>query len=725
MNENFGRNRGRTGVEKVRSLLNPSNVVIVGATDRPGNWPQRIWRNLHRYHFPNPIYPFNPSRDNVWDTRCYRSFAELPEPPDHLMVLVPPAHVPSLLREAAAAGARSATVITAGFDESPEPERQSIGRELAAVIEETGLALSGPNCLGNFNASAQFFSMPDDRLQKFVPGPVAIVAQSGGIVLAIKRTLEERGLDTSALVTSGNETGLTTGDYIAYFAQAPEVRVIACYLEAIRNPAGFLAALRTARAAGKPVVIVKLGRSEEGRAAAAAHTGALAGSIDAFDAVAGAAGALRVKTTDDMVEVIEFLVHAQPRGRRIAGITYSGGMRGLIVDASVTNGLRFPPLGSASHEQLKAALLPGSVIANPLDGGNGSVGSVETFLKCVEILLNDPDFDLLLMQEELPRAEGTARQEQVLRRVDALAAKARKPVVFISVASYGVTDYGRKLRAELPHLVILQEPDRALRTIETATSYLARLAQPQPDGHETEAEGRRLVEQYLSQQGPATLDELQSKRLLSIYGIEGPRELLATSEESAIAGASKIGYPVVLKIASADLPHKSDIGGVILGLASAEAVRAAYRKIMSAAALLPGSPNVDGVLVAEMVSDGLELVLGMKQDHDMGPVLVFGAGGVDVERLKDVALAAVPFGAVSAEALIERTRVSALIPAYRGRPGKDREALVRALVGLSNLVADIGEHIEAIDINPFVLREKGGVALDALIVLQRQNSTRA
>ena len=719
MNENFERNRKRTNVEKVRSLLNPRNVVIVGATDKPGNWPQRIWRNLHRYHFPGPIYPFNPSRDSVWDTRCFRSFAELPEPPDHVLVLVPPAHVPNLLRDAAAAGAASATVITAGFGELPDPAHQAMARELEAVIEETGLALSGPNCLGNFNAAAQFFSMPDDRLQKFAPGPVAIVAQSGGIVLAIKRTLEERGLDTTALVTSGNETGLTTGDYIAYFAECPDVRVIACYLEAIHDPQRFLAALRVARAAGKPVVIVKLGRSEEGRAAAAAHTGALAGSTDAFDAVAGAAGALRVKTTDDMVEVIEFLVHAKPRSRRLAAITYSGGMRGLIVDAAATNGLAFAPLSASSHEALQRLMAPGAVVDNPLDGGFGASGGLDAFLKCVEFYLNDPDFDLLLMQEELPRAAGTARQEKVLRAVEKIAADAGKPVVFIGIASYGVNDYGRDLRAELPHLTFLQEPDRALRTIDAATQYLARVASPPPLSHRQKPEGLRLVEQYLGERGPATLDEIQSKRLLSIYGIEGPREQLVTDEDGAVTAAARIGYPIVLKVASADLPHKSDVGGVILGLTSAEAVRSAFRNILSSVKALPQRPKIDGVLVAEMVSGGLELVLGMTQDPDMGPVLVFGAGGIDIERIKDAALAATPLDEPSAEALIGRTRIGALIPAYRGRPGKDRKALVRALVGLSNLVADVGDHIESIDVNPFVLREDGGVALDALVVLRR------
>src|SRR5436190_4197186 len=212
MSKERGESSAQSAIDKVGALLNPRNVVIVGATDKPGNWPQRVWRNLKRFGYPKPIYPFNPSRDSVWDTRCYRSFTELPEPPDHLVVLAPAKAVAKTLREAAAAGARSATIMTSGFEEAPDAEGQRLGSELRAVIAETGLGISGPNCLGNFNAAASFFSLPDDRAQTLSRGPVAVVGQSGGIAMAIKRTLEDRGVFTEALVTSGNETGLTTAD---------------------------------------------------------------------------------------------------------------------------------------------------------------------------------------------------------------------------------------------------------------------------------------------------------------------------------------------------------------------------------------------------------------------------------------------------------------------------------------------------------------------------------
>ena len=710
----------RTKLEKVESLLNPKNVVIAGATDKAGNWTPRVWRNLNRYKYPRPIYPLNPTRDSIWDVKCYRGFGDMPERPDHVIVMVPAPYVPALVREAAAAGARSATVITSGFSESPTPEGQRYGAELLQVVEETDIALSGPNCLGNFNASASFFSMPDDRMQEFVEGPVAIVAQSGGIVLSIKRTLEERGIATSALVTSGNETGLTAADYIAYYATLPHIRVIVAYLEAIHEPADFLDALRRARDAGKPVVIFKLGASEEGRAAAAAHTGALAGSMEAFEAVAGAAGALRVKSIDDMVETVEFLIHAPPlTDCRLAGITYSGGMRGMIVDAGSGYGLNFQPMSAETRTTAESFFQKGAVIDNPLDGGFGASGGLDAFMRCVELYLNAPEFDMLLMQEELPREAGTVRQEKVLRLVNDLAGKAGKPVVFISIASYGLNDYARQVRAELPNLVILQEPDKALRAIRNVADYWRRASAPAIAAPPQNPEGRRILDELLAKPGPASLDEVSSKRLLAAYGIPVPREELATSEDGAAAAAERIGLPVVAKIVSADIPHKSDMGGVIVNLKTAEDVRAAYRKIMAAAAALSGSPKIDGVLIAEMATGGLELVLGASRDREMGPVILFGSGGVDIELTRDFALAPPPLDERSATELIARTRAGVLVKGYRGKPALDHAALVRALTGLAHLMGDAGDCIESIDVNPFLLRPKGGVALDGLVVVKR------
>src|SRR5438477_12940912 len=279
--------------QKVAALVAPRNAVLVGASDRPGSWAARVWRNLTRYEFPGPIYLVNPRRTELWDRPCYPDFKSLPEPPDHLIVLVPAPNVPELLRSGAAAGARSATVFSSGFGEAGDAESAQHGRQLAAVIAETGLGVSGPNCMGNVCSKSRLVTLTEERPLAVRPGPAALVGQSGGMMIFINSALEERGIFAEYLITSGNEAGLSVPDYIAYFADQPELKVIIVYVEAISDVAKFRAACALARAAGKALVAVKLGQSEGGRSAAMAHTGSLAGSVEAFDALAGELGVIR------------------------------------------------------------------------------------------------------------------------------------------------------------------------------------------------------------------------------------------------------------------------------------------------------------------------------------------------------------------------------------------------------------------------------------------------
>ncbi len=701
---------------KVDALLNPRNVVIVGASDKPGNWAQRVWRNLRRYDFDGPVYPFNPGRESVWDTRCYRNFAELPEQPDHLVVLIPAHAVPDALADAAKAGARSATVMTSGFDEAEN------GAELSArlrhVIAESGLAVSGPNCLGNLHAPASLMTMPDDRPQKLARGPVAIIGQSGGIAMAIKRTLEERGVDTGTAITSGNETGLTTADYIAYFASFPDVKVIVSYLESVHDADAFLSACRAARAAGKPVVVVKLGLSDSGREAALAHTGRLAGSMEAFDAVAGAAGVMRVRNLDAVVEAVEYCVHAPlPRGPGLGAITFSGGLRGMLLDAAAAHGLNFARLSDTTIARLQSLVTIGTIVGNPLDAGFAALSSQDAYLRCIETLLADTGVDFLLLQEELPRGPGTERKESNLRAVNEIAARAGKPIAFVTMISHGLTDYSRALRAGLPNVAFLQEIDKSMSAARAVIDYAAVARKPDVAvsspvyGGGPAKTGRGRVSNAA---GP--LSEVESKALLKAYGIGAPKEAVAQSEREAVEIAKRIGYPVVAKAVSRMLAHKSEAGAVRLNLASAKDVRAAYADFVKIGKRT--GAVLDGVLIAQQVSDGLELVLGMHRDPEMGPVILFGAGGVELELHRDVALAAPPLDDEAALALIARTRVANLIHGYRGKPPFDVKALVKALLGMSRLTIEAGARLQSIDVNPFLLRRRGGLALDALVVLR-------
>lgn len=719
-----GRFDPEDSVRKVAALLAPKNVVIVGASDKPGNWTPRVHRNLKRYGFAGGVYPLNPGRDEVWGETCYRDFASLPEKPDHLLVLVPAKLVPGVLRDAAKAGARSATVMTSGFEESGDAEGREMGEALRRAIAETGLAVSGPNCFGNMVAARRFLTMPDDRPQQVEPGPVAIVGQSGGIATAIKRTLEERGIVTGTLVTSGNEAGLNMADYIHYFARDPETKAIVCYLESIRDREKFLSACRAARSHGKPVVVAKLGTSQAGRAAALAHTGALAGSAAAFDAVAGAAGAIRVTTLDDVVEVVEYVMHAPlPKGTGVGAITLSGGLRGLLLDAAERNGVRFAQLQPATQAKLEAFMGAGSAVGNPLDGGYTVLSSQENYLKAIEIMLSDPGIEVLLMQEELPREEGSARKESNLRAAEKVAAAAGKPICYVSMISYGLTDYARNMRAELPHLPFLQEADKAMRAVRAITHHVTLAQGSTPAGDPPAAAVdivKRLRAASAKAETPITLSEPDSKALIAAYGIAVSREQTAKDAEAAVKAAEKIGFPVVLKAVSADLPHKTEAGAVLVGLKDAAAVRDGYAKIVANVAKAKPGLVLDGIMVAEMVSDGIELALGIANDPEVGPVVMFGGGGTSLELYGDVAFSDPGLDAGRASALVGRTKAAKLLDGWRRQPAHDRAAVEAALVALGRLARDLGDVIEALDVNPFVARGagKGGVALDALVVLR-------
>jgi acyl-CoA synthetase (NDP forming) len=532
--------------------------------------------------------------------------------------------------------------------------------------------------------------------------------------MAIKRTLEERGVDTGSVITSGNETGLTTADYIGYFARQPGVRAIVSYLESVHDADAFLASCRAARAAGKAVVVVKLGASDAGREAALAHTGRLAGAMEAFDAVAGAAGIIRVRNLDAVVEAVEYLVHAPlPKGAGLGAITFSGGLRGMLLDAAAAHGLRFTPLAEATRRRIESLVAVGTIIGNPLDAGFAALTSQDAYLNCIEALLDDPGIDALLLQEELPRAPGTERKEANLRAVNTIAARAGKPIAFVTMISHGLTDYSRVLRAELPNVAFLQEIDKSLAAMRSVISH-AQVPRAKISPTAFSQKPKPQLAKILARAGGA-LNEVESKTLLKAYGISTPKESVARSEKEAAALATKIGFPVVAKAVSAALAHKTEAGAVLLDLNSAQDVRSAHKTIMAAGRR--ANVALDGVLIAEQISDGIELVLGIHRDPEMGPVILFGAGGVELELHPDVAFAALPLDETAALTLIARTRVAKIIDGYRGSKALDRKALVKALLGLSQLAMDAGARLQSIDVNPFLLKPRGGVALDALVVL--------
>jgi len=700
----------------IGALMAPRNVVLVGASDR--NWAPRIWDNLARFGFEGAVYPVNPSRDEIWGVRCYPGIADLPEAPDHLALFVPKEQTLEILEAAGKLGARSASIYAAGFGEGGDPDGRARALRLKEILRTYSIAATGPNCMGLAVGRSKFCTFPDEQLSPLAPGAVAALTQSGMLAQTFARGIVDAGLTLAYLVSCGNQTGLTFADYIDYLAEDPDLRVITCYIEAITDGPAFLAAADKARRNGKSIVAVKAGGSEEARKAALAHTGSLAGSTEVFDAFARDVGIVRVDTLEDMVEAAAYLARMpRPKGPRVAIMTNSGALKSLATDAAQTYGVPFAQLDPATEVRMRETLSD-ATLANPFDSKRTL--RLDEYMACVRALHDDANVDLLLMAEELPRAAGIERKVKNLSALDAfVGAEATKPVAAFAPVTLQETPYMQAMRAGMAHLPWLRDVGKSLRTV---ARILPSGLTPALTPHAPEPERAALVARWRARaaglSGPTALSEAESKELLAAFGIRGPAEVVVATPEEAVAAAAKIGYPVVLKGVSAAVPHKSDAGLVLLGLADAQAVREGAQLIASRCAAL-GAP-LEGILVAEQVSGAIEMVLGLHRDPEMGHVVMVGMGGVWLELFKDVAFAPPGLGLERARQTIALTRASQLLAGYRGAPPCDGEALAQAMVSLGRLACELGDVIEAVDVNPIAVHAQGRgvIALDALVVLR-------
>lgn len=703
----------------VDALLNPRNVVLVGASDRARHWSGRVWNNLKRFDFPHPVYPVNPNRDKIWGAKCYPTLDALPEAPDHVILFVPADVSLDLLETAAGLGARSATIYAAGFGEGDEARGRERERRLRQVIADTGIAISGPNCMGNVAGKARLVTLADDSLARVGPGPVAVVTQSGAMCLMINRTLADRGLHAGYLVTCGNQTGTNTADYIRYFAADPDVKVVLSYLELVVDRESYLDACRQAGDAGKPVVTVKAGASEAGRAAAMAHTGSLVGSIKAFDAVTAGTGVIRLDAMEDAIEAVEYFAHrAAPKGGRVFVMTNSGALKGMVSDAAARLGIALPAPEAATVDKLREILGDRPGLENPFD----SMGTLTTerYIGCLEAIAADANFDMLLIGEEFPQIEGIQRKIDNLNAIEHWAQAADKPVVLFTALVEGASDYARQFRKTLAHLPVLFETDKTLRVIKAITEFGMRptvaLIEPGPPIPLAALEDAPLEDAKTAQ----ALDEIASRDVLAAYGIPCVEASLTHDAAGAVAAADAMGYPVVAKAVSAALAHKTEAGAVMVGLMDAGAVSEAYDAIIKNVKAHAPDAELAGILIARHMSGGIELALGIHHDAEMGPVVMFGAGGVLVELIDDVAVGRPKMDETEARAMVARTRVGRLLAGYRGGAVHDLDAVIAAIMALGRLAHHHGERIESLDVNPFYVRPvgQGAVALDALVVLR-------
>ena len=402
-------------------LFNPRNVVLVGASDRPGHWSGRVWLNLERFGFPGRVFPVNPNRAEIWGAACYPDIASLPEPPDHLAIFVPKERLSQVLSDGIGRGMSGATIYAAGFGEGDDAAGRRLAAELKAQASAAGIAVVGPNCMGLACGNSRFSTVPDESLQELGPGAVAVITQSGALCTSINRAINDVGITLGYLISCGNQIVCTMADYIDYLADDPLLKVILCYVEGLPDARRFFAATARAHRQGKVTVVVKIGSSDAGRAAALAHTGSLAGNTKAFDTVARYAGVVRLDSLEDGVEAVEYLARTRlPRGERIAVMTNSGALRSLTTEASERTGAKLVAFSETTRTGL-AKLLDDPKVSNPVD--TKVTLPTEQYMNCVEAIAAAPEVDLLLVAEDLPREDGLERKVKNLQGLDGWVAQ--------------------------------------------------------------------------------------------------------------------------------------------------------------------------------------------------------------------------------------------------------------------------------------------------------------
>ena len=679
-------------------LLEPKSVAVVGVSPREGAAGATIFRIFRDAGYAGPLYPVNPRYEAIGDAVCYPSLAALPETVDLAILAVADERVEEALAAAIAAGVRAATIFgSAVLAEDAEP---ALAARLSAMAREARLPICGGNSMGywNYEAGIRVTSYPFPVRE---PGGIALLSQSGSVYGALANSNPRVGMNIA--ISVGSEFSVTIADYMDYVLERPSTRAIAMFVEAVRDPQAFIAALEKADARDIPVIAIKTGRTEAAARMAISHSGALVGDDQAFDAVSRRYGLLRVDTIDELVATT--LLMEQPRRPgpgELAVALESGGERQMIVDLADRVGVPFAAIGEPTKRKLAARLDPGLAAENPCDAfGTGHAFDV-VLRDCFIALLADPACAMGVLFLDL-REDGGYSERCAQACLDALPTT-DKPIALAT--NYSAVDHrGVALRFTRQGVPVLDGTVPALMAVKNAFAYRDRRAQP-PEIRDPAPPADDDWRARLASGRP--LDEADGLRLLADYGIAVVPQRMVASRDAAIAAAKALGLPAVVKTAAEEVHHKSDVGGVRLNLATGDAVGDAYDDI---AAKLGAR-----ALVAPQITGGVEMIIGVKIDPQYGPLVVVGAGGVLVELLGDARAMLAPVGAAEARAVIDTLAARPLLDGLRGAPPADIDALVDAVVRLSHLAAALGDVIAEIDVNPILVRADGVVALDALVV---------
>lgn len=689
----------------LRPLFAPRSVAIVGASEK--NFVARsAQQGLVSFGFSGAVYPVNPRYESVLGARCYPGLSALPERVDLAIVTVNAAASVDVVEICAEIGVPAAVVMATGFGEAGE-EGAELARRLANAARRGDVRLCGPGTFGLVSIVDRVAAYIAPVPRTLRPGPVAVVTQSGSLVNMVLALGDERRLGFTYAVSSGSEASLTVADYVEWTLADERTRVVAVVAEQLRDVATFVRAAEGAARDGKGIVFLKLGRSEAARRASLAHTGALVGSADAYDALFRRLGVHSVRTLDELLETTNLLAAArEPAGRRVAVISVSGGDGVLATDAAARAGVEIPSLAVSTTQAIRAIVSDAGFAANPVDTGMRPIFERGLLAGVVRAVAADPVVDLIAVR--LPPTIESFRE--LGSTVDV-----SQPVVAFTRASQTLGPEWWSASEEM-RVPIAQETAGAFVALRHLMDHAAFSRRAAVRAARTSSPSARLDE--LLARPPRVLDPDESAALLQEYGIAVAAQRVVHSPDDAGRAAEALGFPVAAKLVSPDVLHKTEIRALRLGIADAAAAASAYSELEALAGA--SGARFGGVLIQRMASPGLEILVGMLRDPQIGPIVVCGLGGVWAELLRDVAHRLAPIASDEAEAMLEETAVARAIGGVRGVPPGDRDALLDLLVRFSELATDAGDRLEAIDLNPVIVHERGrgATVVDARVVLR-------
>jgi len=703
--------------QNLRVLFAPRAVAVIGATNRVGSVGQAVFANVFRHGYAGVVYPVNPKAPSVMSVKAFPSVLDIPDAVDLSIIIVPSALVPAVMEECGQKGIKAAIVITAGFK-----ELGGAGVEAEQAVLETarrnGIRLLGPNCLGIINTDPQVSLNGSFARLMPRPGNIALVSQSGAVGVAALEYAQGEDIGLSKFVSVGNKADLNENDFLAYLKDDPQTDVIAFYLEDLTDPKKFFQLAReiTGEAGNKkPILAIKSGRTAAGARAASSHTGALAGSDEAYDALFAQCGVLRVESLEELFDyALAFSTQPLPQGNRVAIITNAGGLGIMTTDAAVRYGLEMAEFQENTLAWLKAELPAAANIHNPVDVlGDAREDRYRTALESV---LGDANVDGVIV---ISTPQLMTNLAAIASTVAEVTPAYHKPTVVCQMALGEIEEtLAIWSKAKLPHYHF---PEEAARSLGAMALYAASIRRDRYEVKTFTDVDRDRVQEVLTQvkaAGRKFVLEPEAHEIFQAYGFPVAPHVWVHNEDQAVQAAAELGYPVVLKIVSPDIIHKFDVGGVKLNLAAGEAVRQAYGKILASVARAHPGAAVHGLLVQKMMPPARETILGMSRDSLFGPLLMFGLGGTAVEVFRDVNFSLAPISEDWALKMIQGLKGFRTLAAFRGEPPADLAAIVESLERLSQMVLDFAEFKE-LDINPFAVFDEGqgAAVLDARIFI--------